>query len=94
MVGITANQEVCEGYVTNSIGIITYLNPVIGHHNGDLIGREAASTGRSVYDLVLEKGLMGEEDLKRLLSKENLMHPEYRGKLYVDDVAGVVQDGE
>ncbi len=28
--GITANKEVCEGYVYNSIGIVTYLNPFIG----------------------------------------------------------------
>nr|WP_082259851.1 aspartate ammonia-lyase [Corynebacterium sp. Marseille-P4321] len=82
--GITANKEVCEAYVTNSIGIVTYLNPVIGHHNGDVIGREAAETGKSVYELVLEKGLIEEDDLKKLLSKENLMHPEYRGKVYID----------
>jgi len=94
VVGITANKEVCEAYVTNSIGIVTYLNPVIGHHNGDLIGREAAETGKSVYDLVLEKDLIDEEDLKKLLSKENLMHPEYRGKLYVDDEPGLVDNGE
>ncbi|STS79553.1 Aspartate ammonia-lyase [Klebsiella pneumoniae] len=28
--GITANKAVCEGYVYNSIGIVTYLNPFIG----------------------------------------------------------------
>lgn len=83
--GITANKEVCEAYVANSIGIITYLNPVIGHHNGDLIGKEAAATGRGVRELVLEKGLLSEEELDAVLSKENLMHPEYRGKLYVDE---------
>ena len=83
--GITANTEVCEAYVANSIGIITYLNPVIGHHNGDLIGKEAAATGRGVRELVLEKGLLSEEELDAVLSKENLMHPEYRGKLYVDE---------
>ena len=83
--GITANKEVCEGYVTNSIGIITYLNPVIGHHMGDVIGREAAETGRTVYDLVLERELLTEDELKRVLSKENLMHPEFRGRLYVDE---------
>lgn len=83
--GITANKEVCEAYVQNSIGIITYLNPVIGHHNGDLIGKEAAATGRGVRELVLEKGLLTEEELDSVLSKENLMHPEYRGKLYVDE---------
>lgn len=35
----TANVEVCRGYVMNSSGILTYLNPYIGHHNGDLVGK-------------------------------------------------------
>lgn len=81
--GITANPEVCRGYVENSIGIVTYLNPVIGHHEGDMIGKEAARTGRSVRDIVLERGLMDEKELNQVLSTENLMHPEYRGKRYV-----------
>ncbi|MGD7001285.1 aspartate ammonia-lyase [Corynebacterium halotolerans] len=83
--GITANPEVCKSYVENSIGIITYLNPFIGHHNGDLIGKEAAATGKKVRDLVLEKGLMDEATLDQVLSKENLMHPTFRGKLYLDN---------
>lgn len=83
--GITANADVCQFYVENSIGIITYLNPFIGHHNGDLIGKEAAATGRSVRELVLEKGLMDEQTIDQVLSKENLMHPQFRGKLYLDD---------
>ena len=84
VVGITANEDVCQGYVDNSIGIITYLNPFIGHHNGDLIGKEAAATGKGVRELVLEKELLDEETLDQILSKENLMHPEFRGKLYLD----------
>src|SRR5690606_29999576 len=52
--GITANPEVCLGYVTNSIGLVTYLNDYIGHRAGDEVGREAATTGRSVRDIVLE----------------------------------------
>ena len=83
--GITANADVCREYVENSIGIVTYLNPLIGHHQGDLIGKEAAKTGKSVRELVLEKGLLDEETVDRVLSKENLMHPEFRGKLYLDD---------
>lgn len=83
--GITANKEVCKEYVTNSIGIVTYLNPYIGHHNGDVIGKEAAETGRSVRELVLEHDLMSEEDLDRVFSMENLMHPEFRGKLYLNE---------
>ncbi|MCF4006643.1 aspartate ammonia-lyase [Corynebacterium uropygiale] len=82
--GITANADVCRSYVENSIGIVTYLNPFIGHHNGDLIGKEAAATGKSVKELVLEKGLLDEATLEHILSNENLMHPEFRGKLYLD----------
>lgn len=85
VVDITANPEVCRQYVDNSIGIVTYLNPFIGHHNGDMIGKEAAATGKSVRELVLEKGLMDEKTLDQVLSKENLMHPVFRGKLYLEN---------
>ena len=84
VVGITANPEVCRAYVDNSIGIITYLNPFLGHDIGDAIGKEAAETGRSVRKLILERNLMDEETLNTVLSKENLMHPIFRGKLYLD----------
>ncbi|MGP5496013.1 aspartate ammonia-lyase [Corynebacterium flavescens] len=85
VVGITANPEVCRAYVENSIGIVTYLNPFIGHHNGDLIAKESLHTGRGVRELVLEKGLLDEATLDKVLSVENLMHPEFRGQLYVDE---------
>lgn len=83
--GITANPAVCRAYVENSIGIVTYLNPFIGHHNGDMIAKESLATGKGVRDLVLEKGLLDEETLDKVLSVENLMHPEFRGQLFLDD---------
>ena len=85
VVGITANADVCRAYVDNSIGIVTYLNPFIGHHNGDMIGKEAAATGKTVRELALEKGLMDEQTLDQVLSKENLMHPVFRGALYLEN---------
>ena len=36
-------------------------------------------------ELVLEKGLLDEETLNKVLSVENLMHPEFRGQLYIDE---------
>ncbi|AIT61090.1 aspartate ammonia-lyase [Corynebacterium doosanense] len=82
--GITANEDVCRTYVERSAGIVTYLNPFIGHHNGDLIVKESLATGKTPRELVLEHGLLDEETLDRVLSKENLMHPRYQGKLLVD----------
>ena len=80
--GITANAEHTKNMVLNSIGIITFLNPYIGHHMGDEIGKEAAETGKNVRDLVLEKKLLSEKELDEILSVKNLMHPEYKAKLF------------
>ncbi|MDY0709011.1 aspartate ammonia-lyase [Pasteurella multocida] len=79
--GITVNKEICENYVFNSIGIVTYLNPFIGHHNGDLVGKICAKTGCGVKEVVLEKGLLTEAELDDILSVENLMNPTYKAKL-------------
>ncbi|NNI43652.1 aspartate ammonia-lyase [Pasteurella multocida] len=79
--GITVNKEICENYVFNSIGIVTYLNPFIGHHNGDLVGKICTKTGRGVKEVVLEKGLLTEAELDDILSVENLMNPTYKAKL-------------
>ena len=76
--GIEANEEVCRRNVLDSIGIVTYLNPVIGHHNGDLVGRECARSGRSVREVVLEMGLLEESVLDEILSPENLLRPHFR----------------
>ncbi|MGX8941272.1 aspartate ammonia-lyase [Symbiopectobacterium sp. Eva_TO] len=83
--GITANKAVCEAYVFNSIGIVTYLNPFIGHHNGDIVGKICAETGKSVREVVLERGLLTESELDDIFSVQNLMHPAYKAKRYTDD---------
>ncbi|MFP1925821.1 aspartate ammonia-lyase [Lonsdalea quercina] len=83
--GITANQSVCESYVFNSIGIVTYLNPFIGHHNGDIVGKICAETGKSVREVVLERGLLTEAELDDIFSVQNLMHPAYKAKRYTDE---------
>ncbi|MCE2572786.1 aspartate ammonia-lyase [Motilimonas eburnea] len=81
--GITANPEVCLAYVQNSIGLVTFLNPYIGHHNGDKVGRICAQTGQSVKQVVLELGLLSDAELDEILSVENLKRPQYRAKLHI-----------
>ncbi|KXF80407.1 aspartate ammonia-lyase [Enterovibrio coralii] len=80
--GITVNKEICEAFVFNSIGIVTYLNPFIGHHEGDIVGKICAETGKNVRDVVLERGLLTEEQLDDIFSIDNLMHPQYKAKRY------------
>ena len=94
VVGITANADVMRAHVEGSIGIVTYFNPVIGHHNGDLVGQEAARTGRSVRDIVIERGLLTGEQVDEILTTENFLHPRYNGKLYGPDDRGIPGPGE
>lgn len=82
VIGIEANEDVCRHNVLNSIGIVTYLNEVIGHANGDAVGRECARSGRNVREVVLEMGLLDEATLDELLSVENLLRPKYRDMNY------------
>ncbi len=73
--GITPNREHCENYVKNSIGVVTALNPIIGYKNSTKIAKEALATGRGVYDLVLEHGILSKEELDTILLPENMIRP-------------------
>ena len=65
--GITVNADHCQNMVKNSIGIVTALNPYIGYKASTKVAKEALETGGSVYDLVLEHGLMTKEKLDEAL---------------------------
>jgi len=71
--GITANEEHCLYLVKNSIGLITALNPVLGYETSTQLAKEALENNRSVYELVLEKKLLSEEELDKLLAPENMV---------------------
>ncbi|MDH7445612.1 aspartate ammonia-lyase [Aquimarina sp. 2201CG14-23] len=80
--GITSNEEHTRQMVFNSVGIITFLNPYIGHHMGDLLGKEAVITGKTIRELVIEKKLLSEKELDKILSLENMMNPKYKATLH------------
>ncbi|MBR4775409.1 MAG: aspartate ammonia-lyase [Bacteroidales bacterium] len=65
--GITVNADHCYEMVKHSIGIVTALNPYIGYKASTKVAKEALETGRSVYDLVLEHGLMTKDKLDEAL---------------------------
>jgi aspartate ammonia-lyase len=73
--GITANEARCRALVTQSIGIVTALNPFIGYHNATRIAQQALASGRSVPELVLEEGLLSADELDDILTPENMTRP-------------------
>lgn len=73
--GITANEERCRSMVHNSIGLVTALNPYIGYEASTQLAKEALVTNKSVYDLVLQKGLLSKQQLDTILAPENMVKP-------------------
>jgi len=74
--GITANRKHLRQIVEHSIGIVTALNPYIGYTNATAVAQKALATGRSVYDVVLEMGLLTRERLDAILQPDQLTHPQ------------------
>ncbi len=73
--GITANEEHCKKMVLGSIGIITALNPILGYETCTTLAKEASKTGKSVYELILEKEILTKEQLELVLDPENMLKP-------------------
>ena len=78
VVGISANRDLLAERVRGSIGLATALNPYIGYENTTLIARLALESGRSVGELVLERGLLSAEQLEAILKPEVLTRPQAR----------------
>jgi aspartate ammonia-lyase len=70
--GITANPDRTRWFVENSIGIVTALVPTIGYETATDVARVALDSGRSVYDVVMERGLMTRAELDRALDPERM----------------------
>jgi aspartate ammonia-lyase len=73
--GITANVEKCQSYVQNSIGLVTALNPYLGYEISTALAKAALESGRGIYELVLEQGLLTQETLDEILKPENMLGP-------------------
>jgi aspartate ammonia-lyase len=73
--GITANPERLRWFVENSIGVVTALVPVLGYDVATQIATEALSSGRGVYEIVLEKELLGRQELDSLLNPSTMTSP-------------------
>jgi fumarate hydratase, class II len=65
--GIVANEERCKEYAESSPSIGTSLNPYIGYEKSAEIIKESVKSGKSIRQIVLEQGLMSDEELDRAL---------------------------
>ena len=89
--GITANPDRMRWFVENSIGIVTALVPVIGYETATEIAKEALATGRGVYEIVCDRGLMTREELDRVLDPRYMLGLEQSGVSGITTEYGAVR---
>jgi fumarate hydratase class II len=67
IVGIEADVERCRAYAESSPSIGTSLNPYVGYEKAAEVIKESTKTGRSIRELVLERGWMTDAELDKAL---------------------------
>ncbi|MBO5714031.1 MAG: aspartate ammonia-lyase [Clostridia bacterium] len=73
--GITPNKEHCEKLLFDSVGIVTALCPFLGYKKSAEIAKEALKNNVPVKQLVLEKGLLDEQTLNKVLDPYTMTRP-------------------
>jgi len=70
--GITVNERTLQRHLAETVGIVTALNPVIGYERASDLAREAYETNRGILEIVRERKLLTEEQIREVLDPEKL----------------------
>ena len=73
--GISANVDVLQRNAESSPAIATKLNTIIGYEKAAEIAKEAGLTGKTVKQLVIEKGILSAEEAEKVLDPRHLTSP-------------------
>jgi fumarate hydratase class II len=72
IVGITANREVCAGYVEKNPSIATALNPYLGYQKAAELAKRSVTENVSIRELVLREKLIDEKKLSEVLDYKRM----------------------
>ncbi len=70
--GITVNERMLEHYMETTVGIVTALNPVLGYDKATELASEAYKTNKGILEIIREKKLLTEQQIKDLLDPVKL----------------------
>jgi fumarate hydratase, class II len=78
--GLEANEEVTRAYAEGSPSIVTPLNKYIGYDEAAAVAKQALREGRTIREVVIERGLvkdgkLTEEQLDEALDVLRMTHP-------------------
>lgn len=70
--GIEADEQRCKDLLERSLVTVTALVPVIGYDVAAEVSKEAYSSGKSLREIVLERGLLSEEQVDAALDLRSM----------------------
>ncbi|MFP4224185.1 MAG: class II fumarate hydratase [Phycisphaeraceae bacterium] len=73
--GLEVDKERCEQLIEQSLMMVTSLAPVIGYDNAADVAKQALKEGKTIRELVKEKGLVEEPRLSELLDPRSMTEP-------------------
>ncbi len=73
--GIKADRKRCEDMIEQSLAMCTVLAPIIGYDAAAKLAKEAYETGKTVRQVALEKKVLPEADLNKLLDPWSMTEP-------------------
>jgi fumarate hydratase class II len=78
--GLEADEERCRELVEQSLMLGTALTDYIGYEKAAELAKEAYAERKTIREVVLERGLMGEEELDKVLDPRPMTEPGVPGR--------------
>jgi len=73
--GLEPNLPRIRQYVTESLMVVTALNPVIGYDKAGAIAKKAHHEGTTLREAALTLGYLSAEDFDRVVRPEQMISP-------------------
>jgi fumarate hydratase class II len=74
-VGIEPNHEAIKGYLTNSLMLVTALNPHIGYDNAAKVAKKAFADNITLRQAAIDLGLLTGEQFDKFVRPEDMIGP-------------------
>ena len=74
--GITVNEDILKHYMERSVGTVTALNPILGYEKTTELAKEALETNKGILELIREKKLLTEDQIKDFMDPVKMTSPQ------------------
>ena len=79
--GLKANEQRCQEMIERSLAMVTALSPHIGYDAAAKIAREAYESGKTVREVALEKGVVPQGVLEKILDPWRMTKPSTKSEI-------------